>query len=1012
MAPPGPLADDAKLSAAKRQLMEKWLTGGAKPHGPVIHRAEDPGPVELSFAQERLWFLAQLHPGNPYHNMVEAIRLRGPLDRDALRHALEQVVRRHDALRTVFEVHRGEPRQRVLDAPPLDLTTDADTLTEDSAVELLRHDTQRPFDLARGPLIRFRLTPLGPLQHVLTVTMHHLVGDGMSMGILFAELFACYEARLAGRPGPDLPELPVRYTDFSRWQRQLMRGEELSRRLDHWRSVLREPLPDLDRLTDRPRRGATSLRAISRPFALSPSVSEGLRTLARDHQATLFMALLAGFNALVHRRTGDEDIVTGSVVHGRDQPELEHLVGFFANTLALRTDLSGGPTFSELLGRVRRTCLEAYAHRDMPIEVLAAELRPGINGGDNPLFQAAVVGENPAGAARMGDLEVGAFDFGLDTAEFDLVLHYWETDGCVKGGVRGSADLFDAESVSRFTTQLEQLFAAVVRDPGQPLAALPLATDPPPAPEAPTAPAGTGGAADPSTPAPAGHGEPGAGTVATPTEQAVAAVWREVLGVRDIDPDEDFFEVGGHSLRAVRVLLRLRERLGVDLPVQVFFAAPTIRTLAAEFDRAAGGAEAGDSGTAAGDEDDTVLLADAVLPADVSGEHRAPRTAPSVPAPAHVLLTGADGFLGAHLLARLLETTGARVHCLIEASGPDEAERTLARAFARYGIRVPEDRVTVLPGSLREPLLGLSPIAFARLAGMVDVIHHVGCEASLALPYAQLKAANVGGTTEVLRLAFRGGGTPLHYVSSPGVLLDRDAPPGLLRTDGRVAARSVLASGYVRSRWVAEERVDAARERGLPVSVYRPGRLGGHSATGAGDPDSAFWQFVRACTALGTVPDFGPDADFDLVPVDYVADAVAALSLRAEALGGTYHLAHPVRTPFAAVVERLRAAGYGLTGTTVEEWSRRVAADALDTGTAGDETTVSMAALTSSSRDMPDFGSLRLDVGGTLAALAGTPVRCPSVDAVLLDRYLDHLIGAGLLPRPPAHRTSRSENAL
>ncbi|WP_431775070.1 thioester reductase domain-containing protein [Streptomyces cucumeris] len=1016
MVPPGPPADGTELSVTKQRLMAKWLAGGGAPRGTTIPRHDRPGPVALSFAQERLWFLAQLHPGSPYHNMVEAIRIRGPLDRDALRHALEQVVRRHDALRTVFDVHQGEPHQFILEDQPLALVVDTGPVSAERAVEVLREASQAPFDLVRGPLIRFHLTPLGPQEHVLMVTLHHLVGDGMSVGILFRELFACYEARTAGREPTGLPELPVRYADFSHWQRNLLRGPELERRLDHWRAVLHEPLPDLDGMTDRPRRGNPSLRAVSRSFTLSASLSARLRAFARDHQATLFMALLAGFNALVHRRTGGDDIVTGSVVHGRDQPEVEHLIGFFANTLALRTDLSGTPSFTEVLERVRRTCLEAYAHRDTPIEILAAELRPGRNGGDNPLFQAAVVGENPAGAARMGDLEVGAFDFGLDTSEFDLVLHYWETDGRVEGGVRGSADLFNAASVDRFTTELEQLFAAVVADPERPVATLSLSAAPATVPEAPPATAETHASASPApvdgpVPGPAGDD-----SALSPTEREVAAVWREVLGVRDIDPDEDFFEAGGHSLRAVRVLLRLRERLGVDLPVQAFFEAPTVSALAAVFDRAQGSAAAETlpTGDMDGRDDAAVLLADAVLDPEISCPDGAAHDPALVAAPAHILLTGATSFLGIHLLARLLAVTGARVHCLVEADGPGEAEKELARAVDRYRVPVAMDRVTVVPGSLREPLLGLSTMTFARLAGTIDVIHHAGCEANLAQSYRELRAANVGGTTEVLRLATRGRIKPVHYVSSPGVLFGRDTAAGPLPTDGRVPAASVLPSGYVRSRWVAEELAEAARARGVPVSVYRPGRLGGDSGTGAGDPDSAFWRFIGACTALGAVPRFGPDADFDLVPVDYVAGALAGLSLLPGALGGTYHLAHPVRTRFATVVERLRLAGYALEETEPERWSRLVEADALDAGAddGPDGTSVSVAALTSSSRGMPGFGSLRLDVSGTLAALAATGVRCPAVDAELLDRYLHHLLGTGLLTPPSGPRASRSENVI
>ncbi|MGK5629466.1 thioester reductase domain-containing protein [Streptomyces sp. URMC 123] len=1127
----GPLADGAPdlsaspLSATKRQLLEKWLSGtaagtGAAPAG-IPRRAAADGSAELSFAQERLWFLDRLDPDSSHLHMVEAIRLGGPLDRDALRRALAEVLRRHEALRTVFRVHGGEPRQYVLDELPLPLTVDEgpaagaggeDEKDGDSElVARLRAESQRPFDLARGPLVRFLLRPLGPDDHVLMVTMHHIVGDGISVGILFRELFALYEAYAAGRPtAVGLADLPVQYADFAEWQRGLLRGEELRTRLDYWREALREPLPGMAGLVDRQRQGPPSLRAISHSFALSAEVSAGLRALARRHEATLFMALLAGFQTLVLRRTGHPDVVTGSVVHGRDRPETEHLIGFFANTLALRTDLSGEPSFAEVLRRVRRTCLGAYAHRDTPIEILAAELRPGRNSGHNPLFQAAVVGESPAGAARTAGLEVRPFDFGLDTSEFDLVLHYWETDGRVEGGLRGSADLFRPETVAGLAQDLADLFAAVIDDPLGPVTALcpakrregrePGAGAGGTGSDADGTGPGAGGARDsgaeaagpggapaqgagsedapgpgggpatalPTAEAPdAGGSDTGGSRALTPTEQHVADVWREVLGLREVDVDEDFFEVGGHSLRAVRVLLRLRERLGVDLPVQAFFEAPTVSALAELFDRARGGWPEGTDADGAhpgapegartgGASDRTTatpaapaapdgdpreadrLRADAVLDPEISGRDSAPLDLARVTSPRHVLLTGATGLLGAHVLAQLLARTKARVHCLVEAADPAEADRALADALSRYRLRadVPMDRVTVLPGSLREPLLGLGPIAFARLAGTLDAIHHTGCEAHLALPYERLRAPNVGGTTEVLRLAARQRLTPVHYVSSPGVLFHRDAEPGTLRENGRVPADAVLPSGYVRSRWVAEELVRAAREAGVPVTVHRPGRLAGSSATGVGDPDSAFWRFLAACVDLGAVPDFGPEADFDLVPVDYVASAVVDLSLRPQALDGTFHLAHPTRTRFGAVVDHLRALGYDLAVVDREEWARRVTADVLsadadtdaypgagpsptaypssgngaNSGAGSGGNTASVAALAGASHGMPGFGSLRMDVSGALAALAGSSVVCPPVDGPLLDRYLGHLIGSGLLAPPPGHRHPRSEN--
>ncbi|NGO73730.1 SDR family oxidoreductase, partial [Streptomyces boncukensis] len=430
-----------------------------------------------------------------------------------------------------------------------------------------------------------------------------------------------------------------------------------------------------------------------------------------------------------------------------------------------------------------------------------------------------------------------------------------------------------------------------------------------------------------------------------------------------------------------------------------------------------------------------LLRADAVLDPQIAptGE---PVDPVRVAAPAHLLLTGATGFLGAHLLARLLAVTGARLHVLVDAEGPGEAERALDRALRRFRLTVPRERVTVVPGSLREPLLGLSPMTFARLAATVDAIHHTGGDPDPALPYERLRPAVAGGTAEVLRLAARGRTKPVHHLSSPGVLAARDPGPGpgpgpeaerapdhahapyaaaaALRPDGRVPAEAVPAAGPVRARWVAEELVEEGRRRGVPVSVYRAGRLGGETGSGAVDPGSPFWRFLGACTEVSAVPDLGAGTEFDLVPVDHAAAALAALSLRTDASGGTYHLANPVRTRLGAVVDRLRAAGYPLVETDPGRWAGLVAAEALDPG--GDESAVP-AALAEAAPGLPVLGGLRLDVSGTLAALDGTGVRCPAVEGPLLDRYVEHAVGAGLLAPPPDRagrhtRDSRSENAV
>ncbi|MEV0055382.1 thioester reductase domain-containing protein [Saccharopolyspora shandongensis] len=964
------------MSATKQRLLDKWLSG--VDGGETIPRRVTAEPVPLSFAQERMWFLAQLNPDSGYLNMVETLRLTGALDEDALRRALEQLVRRHASLRTVFTADDGDPVQVVLADVPLPLVvTDFDG--ERAAIEWLQAECQRPFDLAREPSVRFHLVRTGPGDRLLMTTLHHIAGDGLSLAILCRELFALYAAFESGEPDP-LPPLPIQYPDFSEWQRGRLTGQLLRDQVDYWRAALGEPVPVIDQLADHVRHGEPSLRVVNAPVRLSAELSAAVRASAREHEATLFMTVLAGFTALLHRCTGRTDLVLGSVVHGRDRPETEHVIGMFANTLALRADLPAA-AFTDVLRVVRQTCLGAFSHRETPIDLLVAELKPGRNHGQNPLFQVACVWEAAAEEAdRMGAVRVAPVDFELDASEFDLVLHCWEEGGRINGVLRGSTDLFRQETVDRLAGALPDLLAEAVADPRRPVLDLLPGLEI----GARTAPRRTERTAATT---PTAGAEPG-----TETEWAVAEVFAEVLGRPSVAADDDFFELGGHSLRAMRVLLRLRKRLGVDLAPQTFFDAPTVGALAAAIDRARDGA--------AGGADDIDLRAEAVLDPEITPPGPAGRTELR-----EVLLTGAESFYGVHVLAELLARTDAVVHCLVEAEEPEQAEELLSAAVAenRLEPRVAPERLRVVAGSLREPLLGLSRIGFDRLAGKLDAIYHLGCESNLTYSYRQLKAANVDATREVLRLATRGRNKPVHYMSSPSALIHRDGISAALPEDGRLDPAEVLSTGYPRTRWVAEEMVRAASGRGVPAAIYRPGRITGSAGTGAGQIDMAFWKFIRSCLELGAIPyrsgDPGTDVDLDMVPMDYVAAALVHISLRPIDDLRTYHLANPRRIRLRTVIDHLRAAGYRLRAVDGAEWSELVQS-AADDGRP-DDVVSSFAALQSRAADLPRFGSLRLDTTNTLAALAGSAIRCPEVDDGVLAGYLAFFLDNGLLKPPP-----------
>ncbi|HYG61206.1 MAG TPA: amino acid adenylation domain-containing protein, partial [Thermoanaerobaculia bacterium] len=437
----------------------------APPLVPMPRPARPAGGLPLSFAQQRLWFLQQLAPESAFYNMPAALRLTGPLDEPALERSFDEIVGRHEALRTRFPL-RGDRPEQVIDPPerrPLpvvDLLGLPAAVKEDEAARLSLLEARHAFDLACGPLLRTVLLRLEPESHLLLVDMHHVVSDGWSIAVLYQDFAALYGAFAAGRPSP-LPPLPVQYADFTLWQREWLQGEVLQAELDHWRRRLADPPPP-DLPADRPRPAAQSFRGGTLRFAIPRQLTEELRRLARDRGVTLFMALLAGFKALVQRYTGREDVALGSPIANRDRAEIERLVGFFVNTLVLRTDLSGEPGFRELAARVREVCLDAYAHQALPFERLVEELEPERDLARQPLFGTMFqLLEMPPESVAVGPLTLERLEVETGTAAFDLALDLVDgPEGILVKAVH-SADLFDTVTIRRLLEHYISLLAAV-----------------------------------------------------------------------------------------------------------------------------------------------------------------------------------------------------------------------------------------------------------------------------------------------------------------------------------------------------------------------------------------------------------------------------------------------------------------------------------------------------------------------------------------------------------------------
>jgi amino acid adenylation domain-containing protein len=423
----------------------------------------------LSSAQQRLWFLDRIAPGNPFYNIPLAIPIRANLNVRALEQALDAIVARHESLRTTFRVINGEPCQLVnpsLDfkLPVTDLRSLPPTERETRTIELATEEARKSFDLERGPLLRGSLITRGWADHVLLLSMHHIVSDGWSMGILAEELTTLYQSFSVGLPA-NLPELPIQYADFAVWQREWLQGEVLEQQLDYWRKQL-AGLPSLEIPTDRPRPSILTYRGSFQPVELSTTLSTDVRRFAQTHSATPFMVLFAAFAVLLHRYSGQDDIVIGIPVANRNRAELEGLIGFFVNSLVLRVDLSGHPTFAELVSRVREMALGAYAHQDLPFEKLVEELQPPRDPSRNPLFQVTFQLVNtPTLRNATADSSRSQLQVQRGSAIFDIAFTLLDTENLFSGVLEYSTDLFDDATVARLERHFRQLLESALANP-------------------------------------------------------------------------------------------------------------------------------------------------------------------------------------------------------------------------------------------------------------------------------------------------------------------------------------------------------------------------------------------------------------------------------------------------------------------------------------------------------------------------------------------------------------------
>lgn len=465
------IAEIKKLSPERRDLLGRLLQKEA-PHSArliILPRLRKSNQIPVSFAQQRLWFLDQLQPDNHAFNIPVALRVFGLLNTKVLQQCLSEIVRRHEVLRTTFTLIGDHPMQVINPPSELSLAVEdlrvlPDKVREAEVLRLSTDERRQPFDLARGPLLRVRLLRTGEQEHVILFTMHHIVADAWSSGVLVEEVMALYGAYAEERPSP-LPELPIQYADFALWQREMLEGETLDSLLGYWKKQL-HGVPQLNLPTDRPRPPVTSYRGASQGVFIDEALTSSLKSLGQQEGVTLFMTLLAAFQTLLYLYTKQTDIVVGTDIANRTREETERLIGFFVNMLALRTDLSGNPTFRELLKRVQQVTLDAYAHQDLPFEKLVAALNLERDLNRFPVFQAVFVLQNaPVEALEISGLEMRPLPIENRTVKFDLIMFLTEQQGQLIGRLDYSTDLFDERTISSFLKNFKTTLEQVVAEP-------------------------------------------------------------------------------------------------------------------------------------------------------------------------------------------------------------------------------------------------------------------------------------------------------------------------------------------------------------------------------------------------------------------------------------------------------------------------------------------------------------------------------------------------------------------
>lgn len=960
------------------------------------------GDVPLSLTQQRLWLVDQILGGSVAYNNVLAIRLPAPIEVPAMTAALTLISQRHEVLRTSFPSENGEPRQRIARPGPLtiryeDLTALAEGERVRQAGQILAEEQLRPYDLACGPLARYLLVRIDAADHLLAVCMHHIICDAGSFEVICRELGRFYPVLASGRQ-VDAEPLALQYADYALWQQAMAASGRWDSQLSYWRRELSDAPRLLSLPADRPRpfrlREGRE-RAARYEFAIGGGLTGQVLRLCRDANATPFMAFFAVFALLLCRyQSGqDRDVVIGVPFDGRFDRRLGELIGMFINSLAVRVRCPLDSSFRKLLIRVRDSLLQAYGNADVPFDWIVRELAPGRDLTHNPLFRVMFQLQHAdGGSVRIGEIEGTWFTPAAQPAKFDLTFTGVLADGVLNCEIAYSTALFDEPTIAMLARQYQDLAATVAIDPDRQV----------------------GLHLPPDVPARADN-EPVRGNVqlsqsmrpsrapATALEALLRGIFADTLGRADLGLDSNFFELGGHSLLAIKLMRRVNVETGLKIPAHALFRRPTVAGLA-------------DLISGRGGLDKSAATADMAFVLDVALD---PAIVPTAARPRvareqkNILLTGATGLLGRHVLAQTLSCSDATVLCLVRAADEEEGRARIETALAHHRLWDERWRSRVVPvcGDLAKPLLGLAADTFGRLSARADVIYHVGASVNLMDSYDRIRPVNVMGVREVLRLAAHGRTKPVHYVSTVSTVVGGADDPAILPEDWSSDPGKLGPNGYLRSKWVAEQIVRIAQSRGVPTAIYRPSRLAGDSRSGAMTNHDALWHYVRACVELQAMP-ANAGTPVNLVPVDFAAAAFVHLARRAEPAGQAYSLSSQADTTLAAILAHVRDSGYPMHDVSYLRWVELLGA-AAEQRAASAATSIHSVALLDSVASVLNDAAVRKRVSRANLErdLAGSDIVSPAIDGALLDRYLRFFRESGFLAPVPGPQPGDTEAA-